>query len=186
MSELLTWGEIKARFAAECVGIEAPKLDLLLASTKPIASARIRIRRGYTEGLMLAKLRNIVLWQYPESTSVDALVRHRRWAIRIVYGWTGAAVLMMSSMAEFLLSKPGWLATLSMIVVLASCGVALLLSVPAVLALVWAKDIDRALEARHHEVSTAEPLTRRVGVAAMKMCFWAIVVVVITNILLKA
>ena len=139
----------------------------------------------YTGAKMLGKLRRVVLWQYPETTSVDTLLGHRRWAVRIVHAWTGAGVLMTSSLAELFLSGPGLPRTVSMIAMLVSSALALLLTFPAVLAMPWANDIERALWARGYELPTVKPLERRAAGSAMKTCFWAVAAVVMANVVRK-
>ena len=138
----------------------------------------------YTEGRMFGKLRNMVVWQYPEATSVETLLRHRRWATGLMYTWTGSVVLMFSTMAQFLLSSEGLAGTITMIILIASGAVGLLLSVPAFLSLLWASDIDKALAVRGCPQSQQGSAEHRLGIAAIKMFFWAIVVMVIANLLL--
>jgi hypothetical protein len=135
---------------------------------------------------MFAKLRSKVLWQYPETTSVETLLRHRRWALRIVYTCAGSGVLAFSSMAHLLLSRDGILLTATIIITCASAAVCLLLFVPAAMAVPWAKDIENALRARGHQLSTVTPIERRISMVALKMCFWFVVLLVLANVLSKS
>ena len=133
---------------------------------------------------MFGKLRNMVVWQYPEATSVQTLLRHRRWAMWLMYTWTGSGVLMMSTTAQFFLSPEGLAGTITMIILIASAAVCLLLSVPACLSLLWASDIDKALAVRGYPQSQQGSVEHRLCTGAIKMFFWAIVVMVIANLLL--
>ena len=128
--------------------------------------------------------RHIVLWEYPEETSVETLLRHQRRAKWLVYVGTGASVLAMSSMFEFLASKEGTLRDILFVVLCASCGVSLLLSIPVILAFCWLGDIHKALIARGHTDTTHDAVGWRVGVTAMKMCFWFIAMLVLANYVL--
>ena len=123
---------------------------------------------------MLERLRKIVLWSYPEHTSVETLLRHKRWATRIVYAATGASVLYLTSSVEFMLSREGVLRTIIMAVLIFSLAASFLLMIPMILTLFLAKDIENALRQRGVDSPFSESLGQRVGVAAMKICFWAI------------
>jgi len=135
---------------------------------------------------MFAKLRNLVLWQYPETTSVETLLGHRRWAMRLVYTWSGSGVLAFSSMAHFVLSSEGILRTITMVLMCASAGICLLLFVPGIAAMPWASDIEKALRARGYRLPTADPVVCRVGIAAMKMGFWWVALLLVANLLSKS
>jgi hypothetical protein len=132
---------------------------------------------------MLERLRKIVLWSYPEQTSVETLLRHKRWAKRIVYAATGASVLMFTSMVEFMLSSEGLLRTIIMAILLFSLAATFLLIIPMIRTLLLTKDIENALRQRGVESPFSESLGRRVGVSAMKMCFWAIILVCVIEYL---
>ncbi|HNQ22905.1 MAG TPA: hypothetical protein PKK06_07410 [Phycisphaerae bacterium] len=129
---------------------------------------------------MLARLRKVVIWQYPETTSVETLLRHQRRAARLIYTEVGACMLMFSSFVDVpFVSGEVWRWVI-IIVLLGSGGLALLLMVPALCAHVWIEDIDRALRARGYETLVAKELDRKVGIAAMKMFFgfWALLFIV--------
>ena len=91
---------------------------------------------------------------------------------------------MFSTAAQFLLSSEGLAGTITMIILIASGAVGLLLSIPAFLSLLWASDIDKALAVRGCPQSQQGSAEHRLGIAAIKMFFWAIVVMVIANLLL--
>lgn len=132
---------------------------------------------------MFSRLRNVVLWQYPDDTPVEKLLRHRRWAVRVLSAWATAAVLMASSMADGLLTNGEVLRTAAFVVCIGATAVSFLLTLPALGAYCWATDIDKALDAHGQQIPPTKPLDVYVGKVAMKMMFYYILVILIVNVL---
>ena len=88
---------------------------------------------------MLRKLSQIVIWKYADDVPIDKLNRHHRIARRIVYVWVVSSILMASSIVEILLTRGTW----AMILCLCAAGVAMLSSIPGILSIAWAGEIEK-------------------------------------------
>ncbi len=132
---------------------------------------------------MFSRLSRIVLWKYADDVPIDKLHRYYRIATWIIRIGCGAAVLMVSSLAEFIFSRDGVLRDITMIILLASCTLCMFLLFPSVLTVAWANEIENTLKERGFPlIEEKKKITLRVGISAMKVCFWFIVIIVGVNL----
>jgi len=124
---------------------------------------------------MVVRLRQVVLWQYDPDTPEAVLRRHRRIAGWVVWLMCATAVLTISSVAELVILGPPSLLQLIVLVVATALGIFLL--VPGTLAAFWIHEIEQTLAQRRTVLDSTRSMDRRVGMAAMKMVFWAAVIV---------
>jgi hypothetical protein len=130
---------------------------------------------------MLSKLNNIILWKYSDSTPTAKLLRHHRLARSVVYFEAVLAVLTVSSFAEVIILKG--CSTITMVILVASSILGILLLLPATAAVFWAHEIERTLRQRGTPVPEQHSVEHRIGIAAMKMVFWVVVLVVAFHLL---
>lgn len=69
-----------------------------------------------------------------------------------------------------------------MIILLASCALCMFLLFPSVLTVAWANEIENTLKKRGFPLIDEKKITLRVGISAMKVCFWFIVIIVGVNL----
>lgn len=134
---------------------------------------------------MLRSLLRRKLWEYPADAPVEVLLRHRRRAYQIAYVWVASGAIMVSSVVELLLSPGGLAQTVLMTVVIAACAVNLLLTLPAIVAFAWSRDIERALTASGCEIPSVHPLEARLRREAGRMFLWLVVLVVLVRCLME-
>jgi hypothetical protein len=120
---------------------------------------------------MFLRLSHVVLWKYADDVSVGTLYRHHRIAETIAYTWMTSSVLMASTMVDFLVSK-GWWRQVAFVVLLIAGGVALAISIPGLLSVVWANEIEETLKARGCRIPGDRRVVERMPGMAMRMCFW--------------
>jgi len=124
---------------------------------------------------MFSRWCRIVLWKYADDVPVARLHRHHRIAARICIVGFGAGALMASSMVEFLVSREGWLRTLSMVILLASGFVSALMMLPAIIAAAWGSEIEAELEARGLPLPDGGHMRAWLPRTAMKVFYWFLV-----------
>ena len=124
----------------------------------------------------------LVLWEYTDSTATHKLLRHHRIARCFAYPCFAASVAMASSMAQGLISG---FTTVMAIITCAIAAVALILIVPAILAIPILAEIEEALKRRQVPIPTGRPISRRVPVWAMKMMLWFTAAVLLPGLLRK-
>jgi hypothetical protein len=136
----------------------------------------IRCTRLLKYDPMLSKLNNIILWQYSDSTPTAKLLRHHRLVRSVAYLWAVLCVLMVSSFAEVIIFNGS--STITLVILGVSSILGILLAVPATAAYYWAREIERTLRQRGTPVPRRRSVEHRIGIAAMKMVFWVVVLVV--------
>ena len=117
---------------------------------------------------------NKVPFQYQAQTTTATLLRHHRRARWIIYPCGFFALLMLSSLAEGVLTRfdPITL-TLSIVSV---CAVGLLI-IPACFCLPWIRDIEAELTKRGAAIPGGQYINRRLVTTTGKMMLWAIAIV---------
>lgn len=120
------------------------------------------------------------LWTYPDDVPCDRLYKHHRIARTIAPIWMLAGALMAATGAEFLLTGgKGWLGTVSLVVMIASCATALIMCIPGVLAGAWAGEVERTLERRGLPLPPGrENLKKHVQRSVLRMMYWFAVMVI--------
>jgi len=130
---------------------------------------------------MFRWMSGVVLWKYADDTPVEKLYRHHHFAWRVLQAWLTSGVLAFSLLAEFFLSV-GWKRDILFVVACIVWSVNVILCLPAIAAFVWAGEIEAVLKVRGLP-SPKPPLAGiEVGKVAMKMCFWAVVLVLGVNL----
>lgn len=132
-----------------------------------------------TERGVFSRLAHLVLWKYADDVPAEKLYRHHRIATRICMIGFGSAVLMTSSMTEFLVTPRGWLQTVSGTILAVSAGVTGVMLIPAIIAVAWGNEIEETLNARGLPLPDGGRLQEWGPRFAMKMCFWFVVMVFI-------
>lgn len=128
---------------------------------------------------MLPRWDRIVLWKYAADVPIEKLHRHHRLAARICMIGFGAGLLMASSMVEFLVSREGWLRTISMVVLLVSCAISMLMIVPAIIASAWGNEIEKEIEARGLPLPDGGRMREWLPRTAMKTFYWFIILMIL-------
>ena len=119
---------------------------------------------------MFASLKKVVIWQYGPTISEVRLRRGYRIAGAVVYAWTTAAVVTVSSFAEVVLFRGS--STLPLIALAVASALAVILSVPGIVAVFWAVEIEKVLTHRGLVWCALQSMEKRMGIAAMKMVLW--------------
>jgi hypothetical protein len=130
---------------------------------------------------MFAKLRNVVLWKYEEATPDATLRRHYRVARWTVRAWTASTVLMLSCYAEVVILRGS---SIFLLVALAvTTALSLVLTIPSLVAMCWATEIERTMARRGFSIPYARSIGYRIGIAAMKMVFFVVILVLAVHFL---
>lgn len=122
---------------------------------------------------MWKRLANLTIWAYPEETTVETLQRHRTIALRVVYIEGFFCMLMMTTLTESMLTQQR--GTVSLAIIVISALISLALGLPALLCIAWADEVEKTLARKGAPVE--KPFGIQIAWFAMKMCFWAIVLV---------
>ncbi|MHC4444960.1 MAG: hypothetical protein ACYTF1_04935 [Planctomycetota bacterium] len=125
---------------------------------------------------MFSRLGKIVLWKYADDTPIERLYRHHRIARTIVYIWIASGILMVTMTVDFMFSK-GWWQQIAMVIIIVAGCIALLSSIPGIICIFWASEIEETLKSRGYSIPTKKPIGELIGSYAMKMCYWFIVFV---------
>ena len=133
---------------------------------------------------MLARLRNVVLWQYPPDTPIEKLHKHYRIARTVACIWTTLTVLMAAALFDFMFSK-GWWQQLALIVGMVASFISLLGSLPAIGCYFWAEEIEKTLKARGYPIPADRPIGRQVGAAALKAVYWFAALLIGAHLFIK-
>jgi hypothetical protein len=128
---------------------------------------------------MLRDIGRTVLWKYADDVPLETLHHHHRIVSRITRIGIGAAVLMASSSVEFLISQDGWFRTISFALPMAYTTACAITFIPAFFAVFWAGEVEGTCKARGSPLPKQSEVGPWVGSAAMKMCFWYVVLVLI-------
>ena len=107
---------------------------------------------------------------------VETLLRHRRIALRFLSIYIFAGLLMMSAIAGGLLT--GKFSDLDLVFIVVGAVVGTLGSLLFVVAVFWAREIEKTLKARGSAVLPFGSVDRLIGWAARRALFWAIAVFV--------
>jgi hypothetical protein len=132
---------------------------------------------------MLPRIHQLVVWKYPDDVPVEKLYRDYRIAAGLQYVAAGAGALMASTGAEFLVSSPGWMRTVSMVIMLCACFVGLLTAIPAVVAILWSSDIEKILATRDLPLPDGGRTRDRLPWLVFKMVFWFATTVLIAHMI---
>jgi hypothetical protein len=117
---------------------------------------------------------NRVLFQYKADTMTATLLRHHRIARWIMYACGFFSLLMLSSIAQGLLTRFD-----SITIALATVSVCfvVLLVIPACFSLPWIRDIEVELTKRGAAIPGGRDSNRRIVATTGKMMFWAVTIV---------
>ncbi|MGQ9649005.1 MAG: hypothetical protein ACUVXJ_02755 [Phycisphaerae bacterium] len=105
-------------------------------------------------------------------TPIERLRTHYRTARTIVYVWITFSVMMASALFDLVFLSRGIWRHIEMVLVLSATGVALLSAAPRIVSVAWAREIEKTLSHRGCPLPAKRPVTVRLGITAMEMCFW--------------
>ncbi|MGD8451529.1 MAG: hypothetical protein PVJ57_06895 [Phycisphaerae bacterium] len=128
---------------------------------------------------MLGNLRNIVIWQYDPATPESKLRRHYRITRAVTYASMASAVTAVSACAKFVLLPSS--GTVSLIVLVVASLASIVLALPGVVASFWALEIEKVLAKRGSPIRRTQSVEKRVANAALKVMFWAVVLVLVLH-----
>ena len=127
----------------------------------------------------LSRLGRVEIRLYSERTPAEKLYRHHRLARTFGWLWLASGGVMMSTLVEFMFSKPGLMRTVSLIILLTSTAVFLVAALPGIVSYLWIQDVEHTLTQRGLQVpGEGKALEKKVPGYTMKMVFWFAVLLV--------